>query len=393
MKRVTSVSLRPAVLCVIGLLLACVPTPARADDAKPASSNVPGAEYPKVHPDGRVTFRLKAPDAKKVQLQPGSEGRTAGADSGFGKKVFDMERGAGGHWTVTTPPAVPGHHAYWFVVDGVDVNDPGSETYFAGRQISGVEVPEKGVDFYDAKDVPHGEVRALWYHSKVMGKASRVMVYTPPGYEKGTERYPVLYLQHGATEDERACTDKGRANFILDNLLAAKKCRPMIVVMGNGMATKAGEKGNLGDYARFEAVLTEELVPLVDATYRTLADRDHRAIAGASMGGIQALQFGFRHPDLFSSICAISAPVFGRFDVKTAYDKAFADADAVNKKVRLLWLGVGSVEAFTDGVKGMHEGLERAGVEHVFFESQGTAHEWQTGRRSLHDFAPRLFRD
>jgi enterochelin esterase-like enzyme len=392
MKRVTSDSFRPAALCVIGLLLAFGPTPARADDAKPASSNVPGAEYPKVHPDGRVTFRLRAPDAKRVQLKPGGEGRTSrGADNGLGKNVFDMERGADGYWTVTTPPAVPGLHTYWFVVDGVIVNDPGSEVYFAEHYSSAVEVPATGVDFYDVKDVPHGEVRALWYHSKVRDIASRVMVYTPPGYEKGTERYPVLYLQHGSNEDDRAWTSKGRANFILDNLIAAKKCKPMIVVMGNGKATKTGVPSTMGDYARFESVLTEELIPLVDATYRTLADRDHRAIAGASMGGIQSLQFGFRHLDQFSSICAISAPVFGRFDVKTAYDKAFADADAVNKKVRLLWLGVGSVEAFTDGVKGMHAALDEAGIKHVFFESQGTAHEWQTARRSLHDFAPRLF--
>jgi enterochelin esterase-like enzyme len=167
----------------------------------------------------------------------------------------------------------------------------------------------------------------------------------------------------------------------------------MLVVMASGMSTKAGEPANIGDYFGFGAVLTEELVPLIDATYRTRADRDHRAIAGASMGGIQALLFGFRHPDLFSSICAISAPVFFKFDVKTAYDKAFADADAVNKKVRLLWLGVGSVEAFTDGVRSMHAALDEAGIKHVYFESQGTAHEWQTARRSLYDFAPRLFQN
>lgn len=392
--RTTFRSYGPAVPCVIGLLLACILTPVQADDAKPASSNVPGAKYPKVHPDGRVTFRLKAANAKKVQLKPGGEGRTSWlADNGLGKNVFDMKRGVFGYWTVTTPPAVPGLHAYWFIVDGVIVNDPGSEHYFAERYCSVVEVPEKGVDFYDVKDVPHGEVRALWYHSKVTDMANRVMVYTPPGYEKGTERYPVLYLQHGANEDERACTDKGRANFILDNLIAAKKCKPMIVVMGDGKATKAGVKSTMGDYARFETVLIEELVPRVDATYRTLADGDHRAIAGASMGGIQALQFGLRHPDLFSSICAISAPVFGPFDVKTAYDKAFADATALNEKTRLLWLGCGSDEAFAEGIRGMHRALDEAGVKHVLFESPGTAHDWQTARRSLHDFVPRLFQN
>src|SRR5262245_27443890 len=149
-----------------------------ADHAKPATSNVPRSRYPSVHPDRRVSFRLRAPDAKKVQVQPG------GAYNGLGKGPYDMERGEDGTWTVTTPPAVPGFHYYWLVVDGIAVNDPGSETFFGyGRQTSGVEVPEKGVDFYHAKDVPHGEVRALWYHSKVTGKARRAFVYTPPGYD------------------------------------------------------------------------------------------------------------------------------------------------------------------------------------------------------------------
>jgi enterochelin esterase-like enzyme len=335
-----------------------------------------------------VTFRLKAADAKKVQLQPG------GGDNGLGKKAFDMERGGDGHWTVTTPPAVPGFHYYWFVVDGAIVNDPGSETFFGwGRQCSGIEVPEKGVDFYDAKDVPHGEVRALWYHSKVTGKPRRAMVCTPPGYDKGTDRYPVLYLQHGAGEDERGWTNQGRANFILDNLIAARKAKPMIVVMDNGYATKAGQKAMPFDFGGFEAVLTEELIPKIDATYRTLADRDHRALAGLSMGGMQALHIGLKHLDLFASVGAFSAPVFGRFDVNTAHSGAFGDPAAFNKKVRLLWLGVGSAEGFGDRVKAMHGALDKAGVKHVFFESPGTSHEWQTWRRSLRDFAPRLFQD
>jgi hypothetical protein len=169
-------------------LLACGLPGARADDARPATSNVPRAEYPRIHPDRRVTFRLRAPDAKGVKVQPG------GADNGLGKGPYDMERSDDGTWTVTTPPAVPGFHYYWLVVDGVAVNDPGSETYFGyGRPTSGVEVPEPGVDFYDAKDVPHGEVRALWYHSKVTGSPRRAFVYTPPGYDKDAgRRYPVL---------------------------------------------------------------------------------------------------------------------------------------------------------------------------------------------------------
>jgi enterochelin esterase-like enzyme len=382
------------------LLLACVLTPVQADDAMPASTNVPRADYPRVHADGRVSFRLKAPDAKKVQVQPG------GADNGLGKGPYDMERGADGTWAVTTPAAVPGFHYYWLVVDGVAVNDPGSETFFGyGRQTSGVEVPEKGADYYEAKEVPHGEVRALWYHSKVTGKARRAFVYTPPGYDAAADtRYPVLYLQHGAGEDERGWTTQGRANFILDNLLAAKKAKPMIVVMDNGYADRRTPAGPAPgaerpapvrfDFRAFEEVVLSELIPQVDGAYRTHADRDHRALAGLSMGGMQALQIGLNHLDQLAYVGSFSGPPLGGFDVKTSYNGAFGDAAAFNRKVRLLWLGAGTgEEPFAARMQAMHGALDKAGVKHVVFESRGTSHEWQTWRRSLHDFAPRLFQD
>lgn len=154
-----------------------------------------------------------------------------------------------------------------------------------------------------------------------------------------------------------------------------------------------GAKAAPLDFGGFAAVLTGELIPKIDATYRTLSTRDHRALAGLSMGGMQAIQIGLTHPDLFASVGAFSAPVLKRFDVKTSYNGVFADAAAFNKKVRLLWLGVGSAEGFVAGVKTVHDALDKSDVKHVFFESPGTSHEWQTWRRSLHDFAPRLFRD
>lgn len=366
-----------------------------ADDSRPASTNVRGAQYPRVHADRRVTFRLRAPDAKKVQVQPG------GADNGLGKGPFDMTRGDDGVWAVTTPPAVPGFHYYWLLVDGVAVNDPGSATFFGyGKETSGVEVPEPGVDFYDAKDVPHGEVRARWYRSAVTGQFRRAYVYTPPGYDADPRaRYPVLYLQHGAGEDERGWGTQGHMNFILDNLLAAGKAKPMLVVMEQGYATRAGEPaaaragGAFAGTGAFADVVLKDLVPMTDATYRTRADREHRAIAGLSMGGMQALQIGLGHPEQFAYVGAFSAPAFGRFDVKAAYGGAFADAAAFNQKFRLLWLGAGTGEQrFHQSVQSMHEALDRAGVKNVFVESPGTAHEWQTWRRALHDFAPRLFR-
>jgi enterochelin esterase family protein len=381
-------------------LLACGLSDARADDAKPATSNVPRAEYPRIHPDHRVTFRLKAPDAKSVKVQPG------GADNGLGEGPYELERSDDGTWTITIPPVVPGFHYYWLVVDGVPVNDPGSETFFGyGKPTSGVEVPEPGGDYYDAKDVPHGEVRSLWYHSKVTGSLRRAMVYTPPGYDVDpSKRYPVLYLQHGAGEDERGWTTQGRANFILDNLIAAEKAVPLIVVMDNGYADKAGvvpapaQAGRPGsprfDFRGFEEVLLGELIPKIDATYRTMSDREHRAMAGLSMGAMQTLQIAPAHADTFAYIGAFSPPPIGTFDAKTAANGAFSDPAAFHAKVRLLWLGAGTgEERFLGAVRKMHESLDRAGIRHVVFESPGTAHEWQTWRRSLHDLAPRLFRN
>lgn len=364
-------------------------------DAVRAPSNVPNAEYPRIHPDLRVTFRLKAPNAKSVQLQ-GGDGLVRGS--------LELKTGEDGLWTVTTPPVVPGFHYYWFVLDGVSVNDPSSETFFGySRPTSGVEVPEPGVDFYDAKEAaPHGEVRMCWYPSKTTGKTRRALVYTPPGYDADPQaRYPVLYLQHGMGEDERGWVTQGRMNFILDNLLAAGKVKPMLVVMDNGTVpnpagapttTPGGTARPLFTFEGFETVLLGELIPKIDATYRTLADREHRAMAGLSMGGMQTLQIALRHQELFSYIGSFSGPPLFGFDLKTSYGGAFADAAAFNGKVRLLWLGAGSAEErFATAIKQMHTSLDQAGIRHVVFESPGTAHEWQTWRRSLADFAPRLF--
>src|SRR5215831_1998161 len=363
------------------------------DDARPATSNVRGAQFPRIHPDLRITFQVKAPNAKKVQVQGGD---------GLGKGPFTMEQDKNGVWTTTTPPAVPGFHYYWLLVDGIAVNDPASETFFGyGRQTSGVEVPEKGTDFYDIKDVPHGDVRAFWYRSKVTDAWRRAYVYTPPDYDmNGAARYPVLYLQHGAGEDERGWNNQGRMSFIMDNLLAARKAKPMIVVMDRGYATKPGAsestagRGPLSGTSAFEEVVLKDLIPAIDSKYRTIADREHRAMAGLSMGGMQTLQIGLTHLDTFSYLGSFSGPIFGKFDVKTSYGGAFADPTVFNKKVHLLWLGAGTAEErFLDSIKVFHEVLDKAGIKSVLVPSPGTAHEWQTWRRALQDFAPRLFQD
>lgn len=361
-----------------------------AAEAMPAPGNVAGADYPRIHPDLGVTFRLKAPEAKQVTLEGGA---------GLVKEPLAMTRGDHGVWTATTPPATPGFHYYWFNVDGVKVNDAASYSYFGyGRETSGVDIPEAGVDFYSAKDVPHGGVRAHWYFSKITGKWRRAFVYTPPDYDRNTRtRYPVLYLQHGAGENERGWIDQGRANFILDNLIAARRARPMILVIDTGYALAANASPTnspMRATAAFEEVMLKEIIPAMDSSFRTLANREQRAMAGLSMGGMQTLNITLRHLDQFAWIGGMSSPPREGFNVETAYDGVFRDAAAFNKKVRLLWLGAGTAESrFHASALAVHEALDKAGVKNVFFSSAGTDHEWQTWRRSLHDLAPKLFRD
>jgi len=368
------------------------PAGAPADDGKPAATTVGPSGYPRVHADGRVTFRLKAPDASKVQVFT-NYGLGAGGP-------WDMTKGEGGVWSLTSPPVLPGFHYYELIVDGARVNDPGSDSFFGtGKPTSGVEVPEAGVDFYHAKGVPHGEVRSRWYASKVTGQARHVVVYTPPGYDADpAKRYPVLYLQHGGGEDETGWTRQGKANFILDNLIAEKKAVPMIVVMEKGYATRAGAaaepKGKGFNFGAFEDVVVKDLVPMIDATYRTVADRDHRAIAGLSMGAGQALQIGLTHLDTFSAVAAFSGA--GKADPKTAYGGVFADAAAFDKRVSLLYLHSGTTgldAGIHKGAKALSETLRQTGSRNVEFRDlPGQGHEWQTWRYALNDFAPRLFR-
>jgi len=403
-----------AVVSAALLLLATQPLPAQSgDDATPATSNVAGAQSPGIHRDGRVTFTLAAPQASSLQV--------AGGD-GLGHGPFTMTKGAGATWSVTIPPPVPGFHYYWFVLDGVQVNDPGSRTYFGyGKETSGIEVPDPEGDFYAVKNVPHGEVREKWYLSATTGAWRRALVYTPPDYDSDPKRhYPVLILQHGMGEDETGWTRQGRAQFILDNLIAAGRAQPMIVVMDRGYADKPGaspfkltgqmSRREIRDaFSRFEDVVIRDLIPVVDQSYRTIPDREHRAMAGLSMGGMQTLFIALHHLDRFAWVAALSAPMLrgaapnetfgpsleGAFDTRTAYDGAFSDPAKFNQRVRLLWIGVGTAEEprMRASVGGAVDALRKSGVHLVYFESPGTAHEWQTWRRDLHDLAPRLFRE
>jgi enterochelin esterase-like enzyme len=364
-------------------------------------SNIHGSDFPKVTSDLRVVFRIKAPDAQRVEFNLG--------------KLYTAQKDAEGFWTATTDPQAPGFHYYWVVIDGVQLNDPGSETFYGtGRQTSGIDIPEQGVDYYLPKDVPHGDVRERWYKSATTQAWRRVYVYAPPGYDTDRDaRYPVLYLQHGAGEDERGWSNQGHMAFIMDNLIAEHKAVPMLVVMEQGYALKPGEPafnpgpprpgGRMPDFSRmfstFGEVVTNDLIPYIDANYRTIPDRDHRALAGLSMGGFQAYTIGLDHLDLFSYIGGFSGAGGGLsgvpFDPKTAHNGVMADADAFNKRVHLLFLSLGTAEPqfMQDTVHAYHDGLTKAGIKTVYYESPGTSHEWLTWRRSLHEFAPLLFHD
>lgn len=381
------------VLCILALLsltgAAQAQLPA-SNDSVPASTNVPGAQYPRITPDLRVIFRIKAPDAQKVEF------------AFYSPKRFPAMKDEAGFWTATSDPVVPGFHYYRVFIDGAELNDPASHTFYGtGKDASGIEIPEKGVDYYLPKDVPHGEVRERWYLSKTTGAWRRVYVYTPPGYDTERDgRYPVLYLQHGSGEDERGWSNQGHAAFILDNLIAERKAVPMLVVMEKGYATRAGEMpstnpGQMGN--AFGDVVARDLIPLIDATYRTIPDREHRALAGLSMGGFQAYSIGLSHLDLFASIGGFSGAGGGfggtPFDVKTAYNGVMADSEAFNRRMRVVFLSIGTAEGqrLQDSVRGFRDALDKAGIKTVFYESPGTDHEWLTWRRSLNEFAPLLF--
>ena len=387
------------------LLLACA-AHGQPAEGQPAASNLMNAAYPRVFADGRVMFRLAAPNAAKVQL--------AGALSAA---PIDLAKGSDGAWTVTTPPVVPGFHYYWFMVDGQQMNDPSSDAFFGyGRPTSGVEVPTPGEDFYQPKDVPHGQVRMAWYLSKTTGLWRRAMVYTPPEYDKDARtRFPVLYLQHGAGEDEHGWGGQGHAGLIMDNLIAEGKVKPFLIVIGNsyipGAAVPGGRGGGRGAAPAgqtaaaapagqagapappapggpgrgrgfvltdtpFEHVLVEEMIPFIDANYRTLADQPHRAMAGLSMGGMLTHGITLAHIDKFSHIGMFSGGSIAVSEIKDMAD--------FKKKIKVVFVGYGSRENGATAKTNV-EDMKKSGINAVYYESPLTAHEWLSWRRHLHD--------
>jgi len=341
------------------------------DEGVPATSNLPGSRYPLVHGDHSVTFKVALPAAQAAAVVPKNDG--------MGTMPYPMVKAGVGEWTVTTPPLRSGFHYYELQVDGKPIEDPNSQTFFGwGKESSGLEIPDPTLSFYDALDVPHGTLQEFRYHSAIAGTDRTAFVYLPPGYERG-ERYPVLYLQHGAGESERGWSNQGRANSIMDNLIHDGSARPMLVVMDNGYAT-------VGKENHFEQVLTGELIPAVDGHFRTIADPDHRALAGLSMGGGQALRIGLHHLGLFHSIGVFSGSV-GQLDFSSA---PLNDPDVLNRTLRVLWFGCGSDDFLYSTNERAHGGLDLAGVRNTWDVLDGS-HEWQVWRKCLRDFAPNLF--
>jgi enterochelin esterase-like enzyme len=418
------------VLVAIGVLAALGARPGWAQSAGecvPSTRNIAGAKYPCLYPDRRALFRVVAPEAQKVRVRIGPG--------------FDMTKGPDGIWSVTTTPLVIGFRYYSLQIDGAVVADPSTHTYFgSGWPNSAIEVPSPDAAFYEHQDVAHGRVSQQWYHSKVTGTWRRAFVYTPPDYDSAARKsYPVLYLLHGWGEDETGWYRQGHVEDILDNLIAARKATPMIIVMDNLNAVKPGEsaaifsarglvpppsdtppvppsrgapppaagrgagpgatgRGPGGPLGRptYTEMMFADLVPLIERTYRVRPGRQNRAMAGLSMGGAQTFATTLTNLDKFAYIGGFSGNCggFGRGndapDMTTICGGAFADPAAFNAKVKLLFLGIGAAEG--PGTKNFSDALVKAGVRNVYFESPETAHEWLTWRRALHDFAPRLFK-
>ena len=353
-----------------------------------------GPVSPEIAADRRVTFRLRAPEAKVV---------TASGD--FGSDAA-MRKGEDGVWSATIGPLDPEMYVYYFTVDGVRLTDPGNPQvkigYVTTTTTSLFSVPGDAPAFYDVRDVPHGEVRTLLYTSRSNGGTRELTVYVPPGYDDArNRRYPVLYLLHGFANDHHSWHRYGRANDILDNLLAQRTLEPFLVVMplgyggahvnGDGAGIPPKDAGNFGgDAALYERDLLEDIIPLIDKKYRTIADRKHRAIVGFSMGGGQAGRFGLRHLETFSQVGIMSAGMAGGNDTEPMATLAANPARA-NKQIDLLWIACGKDDTAMKGAKTLHDALQQAGIEHTFLETEG-AHHWRVWRRYLRDLAPLLFK-
>jgi len=362
------------VIAITGkICMAQTQQPAIIDDFKPSTLNQPGQEYPQVNSQGYARFRVIAPQAQSVVVSLGLGGTRGGTP---------LTKTDDGIWNGTTAgPLEEGFHYYHLTVDGGVFNDPGTLNFYGStRWESGIEIPAHDEDFYALKDVPHGKVQQILFPSKSTNTSRRAFVYTPPSYDTDkSKKYPVLYLQHGWGEDETAWSNQGRANLIMDNLIASGKIKPFIIVMTYGMTNdvKMGGMRNFKIEA-FQTVLIDELIPYIDTNFRTLANQPNRAMGGLSMGGMETKSITLARPDVFSHYALLSGGTYAPTDI---IDKS---------KVKLIFLSCGSFEN-AEGVKKAAVALKDAGINAVSYVSENTRHEFQTWRRSLLELAPLLF--
>ncbi len=356
------------------------------DNSQPASTSISQTGFPRIQEDLSVAFRIKAPEAKRVQIDLG--------------KLYDMTKDDQGVWSVTTVPQVPGFHYYSLVIDGVKVVDPASETFFGmGRMTSAIEIPEKGADFYEIKNVPHGALSSKYYFSNVTKSWRRLFVYTPPGYDVNTKvKYPVIYIQHGGGEDERGWTVQGKTDIIIDNLIAEGKAKPMIVVISNGNVSASGGYTRVAMSA-FKEEMMKNIVPFIDNNFRTLANVKGRALCGLSMGGGQSFYTGLESLDCFASVGVFSSGIFGginnptgkEFDAEKEIPGLLSRSQSFNEKLKLFYVSVGEQDPRFEYTKKAVKEFHDSGLK-VEFASFPGDHEWQVWRKSLHDFASRVFK-
>ena len=353
-------------------------------DAVTGENTIPGNDFPKVDKQNRAYFYINAPQAKKVIVDICS-------------KKYDMEPDGKGGFMAVTDPLPVGFHYYFMNIDGVNFIDPASETFFGtNREAGGLEVPEgpEGDYYRPQQGVPAGCVRSIYYYSNEQSKWRHAMVYTPAEYDQKQglkKRYPVLYLQHGMGEGETSWTLQGKMQHIMDNAIAKGEAVPMIVVMESGdIKAGMGRGQSMADYgASFYPVLLNDLIPYIDANFRTKTDRDNRAMAGLSWGGHQTFDIVFNNMDKFAWLGTFSGAIFG-LDLKTAYNGVFTNADEFNKKIHYMYMNWGSEDFIKSG--DIVKGLQEMGIKVEGRESAGTAHEFLTWRRGLHEFIPHIFK-
>jgi len=346
-------------------------------------SNIRSAQYPQISADNRVTFRIKAPNAQKIQIDLG--------------KKYDMIRDTGGYWMVTTDSISEGFHYYSLLIDGVAVADPASESFYGmGRMASGIEIPFPGGNYYALRNIPHGDIRIKKYYSNVTYSWRQFYLYTPPGYDANTnEKYPVLYILHGGGEDERGWATQGKTDIILDNLIADKKAKPMLVVMMDGNLSGGGLAG-FGEpvLKKFEDELKNVVIPFVEKNYRTETDGKNRALAGLSLGGLQTLYAGIKNTNMFSYLGVFSSGWFANQPALSDPQYAFMkeNASSINNNLKSLWVAMGGKEDIAyNNCKIMLAKFDELGIKYTYSEYPG-GHTWPVWRNNLYNFAQVLFK-